>query len=295
MSGTDRARSRRFITPEGVALKLRLADGVERVAAVLLDFGAMLLALVAVSLLSALGLKLGGSVTPVIWLLGAFLLRNFYFVGFELGMRAATPGKRALGLRVAARDGGRLTADAVLARNLMREIELFLPITLLAAARTELGVAVALAGLGWSLCFALFPLFNADRLRLGDLIAGTWVVAAPRAVLAPDVAKAGATGLSFTPEQADSYGEKELFVLEDVLRARHAATMAEVAGLIRRRIGWHGGVADDAAFLEAYYAAARRRLEQRMLLGRRRRDKQDDGAGAPLAAQPGPRDPRGGR
>ena len=30
----------------------------------------------------------------MVWLLGIFLLRNFYFVVFELGPRAATPGKR---------------------------------------------------------------------------------------------------------------------------------------------------------------------------------------------------------
>ncbi len=46
------------------------------------------------------------------------LLRTFWFIGFELGARAATPGKRLMGIRVVARDGGRLTADAVVARNL---------------------------------------------------------------------------------------------------------------------------------------------------------------------------------
>ena len=33
----------------------------------------------------------------------------------------------------------------------------------------------ALAGLTWSLGFAMLPLFNRDRLRAGDLVAGTWV------------------------------------------------------------------------------------------------------------------------
>jgi uncharacterized RDD family membrane protein YckC len=60
-------------------------------------------------------------------MLGFFMLRTFWFIGFELGSRAATPGKRLMGIRVVARDGGRLTADAVVARNLIRELELFLP------------------------------------------------------------------------------------------------------------------------------------------------------------------------
>ena len=46
-----------------------------------------------------------------------------------MGGRGATPGKRMLGLRVVARDGARLTGGAVIARNAMREIEVFLPLS----------------------------------------------------------------------------------------------------------------------------------------------------------------------
>ncbi|HBQ48242.1 MAG TPA: RDD family protein, partial [Hyphomonas atlantica] len=46
-----------------------------------------------------------------------FFVRNFYYIFFELGAKAATPGKRALGIRVTSRSGGRLTANSVLARN----------------------------------------------------------------------------------------------------------------------------------------------------------------------------------
>src|SRR3546814_9024800 len=62
---------------------------------------------------------------------------TFWFIGFELGSRAATPGKRLMGIRVVARDGGRLTADAVVARNLIRELELFLPLMMLGAGASE--------------------------------------------------------------------------------------------------------------------------------------------------------------
>jgi len=46
---------------------------------------------------------------------------------------------------------------------------------------------IALLGFIWSGIFLFFPLFNKDRLRAGDLIAGTWVVKAPRPILAKDL------------------------------------------------------------------------------------------------------------
>ena len=83
-----------------------------------------------------------------------------------------------VGLRVVARDGARLTGAAVIARNAMREIEVFLPLSFLGAQAAE-GTADAfltLFALLWSGIFLFFPLFNRDRLRVGDLVAGTWVV-----------------------------------------------------------------------------------------------------------------------
>src|SRR5690606_15289694 len=140
-------------------------------------------------------------VTEVVWMLGAFLLRTFWFIGFELGSRAATPGKRLMGIRVVARDGGRLTADAVVARNLIRELELFLPLMMLGAGAAGDMVSgwTMLAGLLWALTLSLFLLFNRDRMRMGDLIAGTWVVMAERAKLDADIATdAAGTAMTFT-------------------------------------------------------------------------------------------------
>jgi uncharacterized RDD family membrane protein YckC len=51
-----------------------------------------------------------------------------YFLVQELGPRGATLGKRITGIRVAARGGGRLTPEAVIARNLLRDIEVFYPL-----------------------------------------------------------------------------------------------------------------------------------------------------------------------
>ena len=275
---------REFVTPEGVDLRLRVASYSERCGAFILD-ALLLVAVLAVLTMLVLaafwraGSDKGGEVAAVIWLLGAFLLRNFYFIGFEIRTGAATPGKRAMGLRVIARDGGRLTADAVFARNAMRELEVFLPATFLFSGGFGVDAGLMVLGSIWSGVFVLFPLYNRDRLRLGDLAAGTMVVKAPRRVLRPDLAKdvsTGATGPAFTESQLDAYGVKELHALEQVLRKADKRAVSEVAQRIRAKIGWNSSEQmSDRAFLNAYYAALRARLETRLLFGHRRVDKFD--------------------
>ena len=136
-------------------------------------------------------------------------------------------------------------------------------------------VGWAIAGLVWSGIFLFFPLFNRDRLRVGDLVAGTWVVHAPRKVLDVDLAATPTDfEIVFTTAALDAYGIKELSVLEDVLRRSDPDTMKAVAARIRNKIGFVGNV-PDAAFLRAYYKGLRGRLEGRLLFGRRRKDKYD--------------------
>jgi uncharacterized RDD family membrane protein YckC len=280
------ARTRSLITPEGVDLRLTLAGAGDRAGAFLLDAVIILAVLVGLTLFIAWGFSAtgrdGGEVLAMLWLVGAFVLRNGYFLLFELTPRAATPGKRALGLRVVARDGGRLTSEAVFTRNAMREIEIFLPLVFLAmsvAAGEQVDAVMGLLALTWSGIFLLFPLFNRDRLRVGDFVAGTWVVRAPRRRLAADLASGAAAryhSFDFTPDQVGAYGVKELQVLEDVLRRRDARTLKDVAQRIRRKIGWiPAPYENDADFLAAYYAALRARLEHRLLFGHRRKDKYD--------------------
>jgi uncharacterized RDD family membrane protein YckC len=210
-----------------------------------------------------------------------FFIRSGYFMAFEMGRRAATPGKRALKLRVIAHDGGRLTPAAIFTRNAMREVELFLPVTLLVSFmqhKSWLGWMAAI----WAIGLVLLPLFNRDQARLGDFLAGTRVVHMPKAMLSYDLADMELdrhNGLTFTPEQL-AYGEKELQVLEQVLRERKPAVMRAVADRIKARIDWRepSRVEDrpaDEHFLRAYYGALRAHLEGRMLLGRRRKDKND--------------------
>jgi uncharacterized RDD family membrane protein YckC len=276
-------RIRELVTPEGVDLKLELADASERAGAFLLDVAVIVGTLILVTILTgfATAATKFKTVEPmlVIWVLIYFLLRNAYFIGFELHTGAATIGKRVLGLRVATRNGGRLTADAVIARNAMREIEVYLPLSfIIAAPREQVDAWLTLAGLTWSGIFLLFPLFNKDRLRVGDFVAGTWVVRAPRRRISADLAREDveAMGYAFTPEQLDAYGVMELQVLEDVLRRGDRPTLKAVARRIRQKIVWTEGADEtDRAFLDAYYTALRRKLEAGLLFGRRRKDKFD--------------------
>ena len=275
---------REFVTPEGVDLRLRIASYSERCGAFILDVLILLGVLIVLTALVAIAIwrmnwPFGTELMAVIWMLGFFLLRNFYFIGFEIRPGAATPGKRAMGLRVIARDGGRLTADAVFARNAMRELEVFLPAMFLFSSGQGVDAGLIALGAVWSGVFVLFPLFNRDRLRLGDLAAGTMVVKAPKRVLRPDLARDSAAtvaGVAFSEAQLDAYGVKELHALEQVLRRDDKRAVAEVAQRIRVKIGWQGALeTSDRAFLSAYYAALRARLETRMLFGHRRADKFD--------------------
>ncbi len=278
----DEKMRRRLVTPEGVDLSLRLASRSQRLAAFVLDLLIMAGILIGTTILLGIALAssggYGGQLILVVWLLGFFLLRNGYFIIMELGPRAATFGKRANGLRVVARSGARLTADAVIARNLLREIEFFLPLSFLLYRSSE-GTAdalMSLVGLGWACIFLFFPMFNKDGLRVGDLLAGTWVISAPRKLLGAELLddRSEAADFQFTDEQIDAYGVFELQTLEKVLREGHAEAMSTVSWTIRQKIGI-GEVSTDYEFLSAYYAALRARLERKLLFGRRRIDKHD--------------------
>ncbi|HYM17025.1 MAG TPA: RDD family protein [Micropepsaceae bacterium] len=279
--GTPPERVRELITPEGIDLKLRLADMSERATAFFIDIAIMVGILVGGTLivfLFALGLgRRSVEVIAIIWLLGSFFLRNFYFMAFELTPRAATPGKRALGLRVTTRNGGPLGFDAIFARNAMRELELFLPLSFLSVYGREAGGWGWFAGLIWCAVFVFFPLFNRDRLRVGDFIAGTWVIRAPKRSLELDLASPEQKdNFLFTRDEVDAYGIKELSVLEEVLRRKDPPTMEAVASRIRNKLKRGRAFGEsDQQFLEAYYRALRARLETRMLFGHRRRDKFD--------------------
>jgi uncharacterized RDD family membrane protein YckC len=274
-----RGLRRTFITPEGVDLRLELGSGGSRAAAFMIDVVLIVLILAAVTLAlvflaSAVGNR-GLQVIGIVWLVGAFILRNAWFSLFEMGSRGATPGKRFLGLRVVARDGARLTGSAVIARNAMREIEVFLPLSFLADQTAE-GTAdtfLIIFALLWSGIFLFFPLFNRDRLRVGDLVAGTWVVQSEKTSLSADLVGTSYRARRTFPKSAlELYGIYELQTLEDVLRKENPDAVVTVAAMIRAKAGLADD-GDDYGFLYDYYVALCTHLEANMMVGRRRESK----------------------
>ena len=275
------ARIHRVVTPEGLSLPFVVAPVGDRVSAFLVDLlliGAATVGVLMLLALSALaGLMALGATVAVV---AVFLLWNFYFVYFEVRWGGVTFGKRKAGLRVISRDGGPLTAEAIFARNLMRNLELNLAVLVLLAPAQMLPESPAwgrLLAVVWLLVFVLMPLFNRDRLRCGDLVAGTMVVKVPAAVLLADLADRGHPGegggvpsverppaarwspppapagpfaaapvveaYPFTRQQLDIYGIHELQVLEDLLRRHDQGTLDgrvldEVGEKIKVKIGW---------------------------------------------------------
>ena len=145
-------------TPEGIALALRPAGMMSRSYAYMIDaLIRFAVILAAATLLSSLS-RFGGGV----FLIGVFALEWFYPVVFELMPGAATPGKRAMSLRVVMDSGLPVTPAASLVRNLLRAAD-FLPV----------GYALGL----------LLMLLRPDFKRIGDLAAGTLVVHTASATL----------------------------------------------------------------------------------------------------------------
>ncbi len=285
---------RQIITPEGVSLDVRVATAGARAGALMLDiviilglmigYYLVLLLLAFIFQAAQQFIAIVDDFVIIVSIIFLFLLRNAYFLYFELGDRGATWGKRASGIRVASRDGGRLTAEAVIARNLIRDIELFLPLIFMlsGSAQGQMSGTTALLGFIWVAIFMLFPLFNKDRLRCGDLIAGTWVIEAPRAELTAVVAPAETSifgdetthsQYEFSDEELSVYGEFELQTLESVLRTDNYDSLVSVCSAICRKIGWNPGSGEERLFLEAYYTQLRAKLERDMRFGKRRADK----------------------
>jgi len=271
------------MTPEGVALDFRLGDVADRIGAFLLD-GALI-----ALLLLGMGLMLRWLDAPAEWVWTmlayfAWLLVPFYFMFFELGSAGLTPGKRRAGLRVVASDGGSLQPNMVITRNMVRLIEVHLPLTLLLTPEFLWGPApgwtILIASL-WLLGFMFMPLFNRERLRIGDMLGGTCVIHSPPTTLLRDLSDAAPaeSAFTFTPQQLGVYGVYELQVLEHLLRQpRDPAirdAMKEVAKRIVRKLDFDQKIrgSEVESFLRTFYRALRAHQEQRLLFGRRKEHK----------------------
>ncbi len=290
LSSALASRKHQVVTPEGVPLEFEIAGVGDRLAAFFFDVLVQVVAVTVIALVAGVaygGMLMGGTLSAFVYLV-IFIVRNFYFVWFELNWQGRTPGKKLVGTQVIDRHGGMLTADAVFARNLTREIEFFLPLMMVlqphwmpAGQSTSMVMFSSL----WLVAIALLPLLNRDRLRAGDLIGGTLVVRRPEGRLGRDLAaeSTSSSELTFTPAQLDLYGVYELQVLEELLRNRSgdAEALDLVAEKIRLKLGWDGGDVPSREFLRAFYDSQRLRLEHELLLGQAREKKRGGRLGDP--------------
>jgi len=273
---------RQIVTPEGVPLTVELAERGERATAFLIDLVIWFLASAAVflTLLLTPFRGMSGLILLSIMLFIAFIARNLYFIHFELSWHGTTPGKRIIGIRVIDRHGGPLLPSAVIARNLTREIEIFIPFSVLlsALAASASGRLEYLFLAAWLICFVALIFFNRDRMRAGDMIAGTIVIALPRQRLLRDLVETTAR-FTFSDRQLQAYGALELQVLEELLRRPDASTaphlFRDVCDRICRKIDWKEPVSEQetVVFLRDFYTAQRAYLEREQLFGRPLADK----------------------
>jgi uncharacterized RDD family membrane protein YckC len=276
-------RTKRAIeTPEGVSLEIEIAGVGERLLAFVIDlcFWALAMAFLVLVFVAFLYSQINGAVVTTLIVFSAFLLRNFYFIHFELTMQGSTPGKRFVGLKVIDRKGGALEPSAVVARNLTREVETFLPLGLALTLASQIGSHfwTQLAYFGWLLVVSSLPFLNAEHRRAGDLIAGTLVIAVPKQNLLAELGQAQ-NRYRFSRPQLEAYGAFELQVLEEILRRPASeetnAIYRDVCQKIAAKVAWSGPapVNDARTFLNEFYVAERAHLEREQLFGKYKADK----------------------
>lgn len=275
-------RPANILPPEAVPIRLEIASGGARFGAqaldILITFGGLFLLFWALIWANVLD----WSMLATLFFLLVFLIRVPYYILSELVWNGRTIGKRIVRIKVISADGQRLTPHQIVARNLMKEVEVFMPATTLLSGSFQSGW-VGLALTLWMVLVLCVPLFNKRRQRLGDMIAGTLVVDQPTAVLLPDLAATQGTagvGFVFQPEQLDVYGRFELQTLEQILRNRpkteeQGQRVSDVVHTIRRKIKFEEDVAarDEWDFLTDFYRQQREFLESRHLFGDTREDK----------------------
>ena len=157
---------KRIELAEGVEVNLRVAGPFVRGWAFVIDLLIRALILtVGSTIIVFTGLMTSFQVSEGVNLLLAFLVMWFYMVLFEAGRRGATPGKRAMKLRVVQPSGAPITFGQAVVRNLLRFAD-FMPLLRVADA-----VIIPTYGFGLLTC-----LLTARFQRLGDLTANTVVV-----------------------------------------------------------------------------------------------------------------------
>ncbi|UIL30975.1 RDD family protein (plasmid) [Rhizobium leguminosarum] len=189
MNRTDKdgKRVEQFIPPEGVPITFAIASLGTRFGAQFLDivFTTIIIFICATAIIFTGVLPM--TAEAMLMVLLGFLVQIPYYILSELIWNGRTLGKRITGIRVINVDGRRLTPHQVTARNLMKQVEIFAPMGLLASVDTQSAWENGLTSL-WLLAVVVVPFTNRRRQRLGDIIAGTLVVDTPRSVLLSDLA-----------------------------------------------------------------------------------------------------------
>jgi uncharacterized RDD family membrane protein YckC len=238
------SRPDRTITPEAVTIAVDVAGLGSRMIAWLID--TLLQAVIVVPILIGVGVgDLSGTVELVVVSLVVFLIVWGYYPLFELFWEGRTPGKRAQRLRVRRTDGQPAGGAAIMVRNLIRIVDVFL----------------------FPFLAVISMIVTSRAQRLGDLAAGTMVVrerrlSAPRAVAMPrrsDLPVVDATGLS----------EREYDVIRSFLSRRSSLDpaarwrlAAQLSSALRGRVGSVPEGLTDEAMLEAVAQAYRGRFER---------------------------------
>jgi uncharacterized RDD family membrane protein YckC len=225
-------------SPTGVALHVVLAGAGARAFAYIIDWWIRLALFATWYVLAALAYNRELSLAPPLDPEGAWFamvvapaagLYFLYHAALEIAMRGRTPGKRVVGVRLIARDGGIPTVGALITRNVFRLIDSF-PVFY--------GVGIAAT------------MLTRDRVRIGDLAAGTLLVYEAR----------DATLLAHVSEAAleRHLGPTELEVTNELLRRWNELAPAAREHVARTLLARSGTSAAANADSEALRSAVER-------------------------------------
>ncbi len=287
----EAARDKRRIEvlpPEGVPIHFEVATLGSRFLAQLLDLLITNVSLFLLFLAVLFSFSIAFSEMSAFFILLTFAIRAPYYILTELVWNGRTIGKRISGMRVISADGQRLGAYQIVVRNLMKELEVFLPLTILFGFGNADGWTQGMMFI-WLVLMLATPFFQKRKQRIGDIIAGTYVISLPKTNLDAELAQgegAKAKRFEFSPSHLEHYGRFELQTLETVLRSQPGVPglekrEREVVAAIVKKIGYLGAVRVEEShiFLSEFYTAQRAFLEGRSLLGDKREDKFHHGKG----------------
>jgi uncharacterized RDD family membrane protein YckC len=232
-------------TPERTRFSCRLAGPGQRALAYLIDCavrGAVLAMLFAVVVGVGLADSQMSGFGTGLALLALFVVEWCYYVACELWMAGQSFGKRALHLRVVCNDGLPIGLRESILRNLVRAAD-FLP--------------------SWYVIGGLVMSLDPQFRRLGDLVAGTFVIVEGSEPILPAIAISPAPTLDelrALPAHV-AFGEQELDAIDHLMRRKlnlPAARVQELATLLAPRLARRLNVqyADPVRFLALLYHRA---------------------------------------